>query len=113
MGKVAKMLHQHRALLLHWFRAGRALSSGAVEGFNNKSKVTLRKAYGYRSYKAMELALYHGFGNLPEPNFDVSVRMGRAGQNALPSETGRMVGVGGAFARRNGSEPVRQFCCES
>ena len=46
MGKVAKMLRKHRALLLNGFRAGRALSSGALEGFNNKSKVTMRKAYG-------------------------------------------------------------------
>ena len=69
MRKVAKMLRKHRSLLLNWFRAGRALSSGAVEGFNNKSKVIRRKAYGYRSYRAMELALYHGLGDLPEPNF--------------------------------------------
>ena len=69
MRKVAKMLRKHRALLLNWFRAGRALSSGAVEGLNNKSKVTMRKAYGYRSYRSMELALYHGLGNLPEPKF--------------------------------------------
>ena len=72
MGQVAKLLRNHRALVLNWFRAGRALSSSAVEGFNNKSQVTLRKASGYRSYKAMELALYHGLGNLPEPNFDHS-----------------------------------------
>ena len=68
MTKVAKMLRKHRSLLLNWFRAGRALSSGAVEGFNNKSKVIRRKAYGYRSYRAMELALYHGLGDLPEPD---------------------------------------------
>ena len=48
---MAKMLRKYRPLLLNWFRAGRALSLGAVEGFNNKSKVTMRKAYGDRSYR--------------------------------------------------------------
>ena len=69
MRRVAKMLRKDRPLLLNWFRAGRALSSGAVEGFNNKSKVALRKAYGYRSYRSMELVLYHGLDELPEPDF--------------------------------------------
>ncbi|MBC7530912.1 MAG: transposase [Oligoflexus sp.] len=43
------------------------MSSGVVEGLDNKVKVTTRKAYGYRSYKAIRLALYHNFGGLPEP----------------------------------------------
>ena len=66
MQKVAKMLRKHRPLLLNWFRTGRAFSSGAVEGMNNKAKVALRKAYGFRSYKSYELALYHTLGNLPQ-----------------------------------------------
>lgn len=40
------------------FRAGR-LSSTTVEGFNNKAKLTTRKAFGFRSYKTIEIALYH------------------------------------------------------
>ena len=67
MQKVARMLRRHRPLLLNWFRAKGAISSGAVEGFNNKGKLTLRRAYGFRTFKAFELALYHTLGDLPQP----------------------------------------------
>jgi transposase len=69
MKKVAKMLRRHRPLLLNWFRAKGQLSSAVVEGFNNKAKLTTRKAFGFRTYHAMEIALYHALGALPEPNF--------------------------------------------
>jgi len=65
--KVAKSLRKHRELLLNWFRARGEISSGIVEGFNNKAKVTMRNAYGYRSYKTLEASLYHALGDLPEP----------------------------------------------
>ncbi len=68
MKKIARMLRQHRPLLLNWFRAKGQLSSGVVEGFNNKAKLTTRKAYGFRTYYAAEIALYHTLGSLPEPN---------------------------------------------
>jgi transposase len=67
MKKVARMLRQHRPLLLNWFRARGQLSAGAVEGLNNKAKLTIRKAYGFRSYRCLEIALYHTLGHLPEP----------------------------------------------
>jgi len=67
MKKVARMLRTHRKLLLNWFRAKGLVSSGAVEGFNNKAKLTTRKAFGFRTLRAVELALYHTLGNLPEP----------------------------------------------
>ena len=38
-----------------------------VEGLNNKAKVTMRKSYGFRTYRVLELALYHSLGKLPEP----------------------------------------------
>ena len=41
----------------------------SVEGLNNKAKLTIRKAYGFRTYEAIEIALYHTLGNLPEPKF--------------------------------------------
>jgi len=69
MKKVAKTLRRHRVLLLNWFRAGGVISSGIVEGFNNKAKLTMRKAYGFRTSKAIETALYHQLGDLPEPEF--------------------------------------------
>jgi hypothetical protein len=43
------------------------ISSGVVEGLNNKAKVTMRKSYGFRTYRVLELALYHSLGKLPEP----------------------------------------------
>jgi len=67
MKKVARMLRRHRPLLLNWFRAKKQYSSGIVEGFNTKAKLTTRKAYGFRTYKAAEIALYHALGALPVP----------------------------------------------
>jgi transposase len=67
MKKVARMLRRHRPLLLNWFRAKKQFSSGIVEGFNNKAKLTTRKAYGFRTYHAAEIALYHALGALPVP----------------------------------------------
>jgi hypothetical protein len=34
---------------------------------NGKAKVAIRKAYGFRTSKALEFALYHQLGRLPEP----------------------------------------------
>jgi hypothetical protein len=42
-------------------------SSGVVEGLNNKAKVTMRKSYGFRTFRCLELALYHSLGKLPGP----------------------------------------------
>ena len=67
MKKVARMLRNHRELLLNWFRAKGQLSSGVVEGFNNKAKLTSRKSYGFRTFRGAEVALYHALGRLPEP----------------------------------------------
>ena len=67
--KAARTLRSHRALILNWFRAEGRLSSGTVEGLNNKAKLTLRKAYGYKSPETAEIALYHTLSNLPQPNF--------------------------------------------
>jgi len=30
-------------------------------------KLGFRRAYGFRTYKAVEVALYHQLGHLPEP----------------------------------------------
>ena len=69
MKRVARMLRAHRTLILNWFHARGKISAGIVEGFNNKAKLTTKKAYGFRTYAAIELALYHQLGNLPEPKF--------------------------------------------
>jgi transposase len=68
MKKVARTLRAHRALILNYFRARKAFSSGIVEGLNNKAKVTMRKSYGFRTFRVTEIALYHALGKLPEPN---------------------------------------------
>lgn len=68
MKKVARMLRNHEELLLNWFRAKGEISSGAVEGLNNKIRVVTRRSYGFRTYAAMEVALYHTLGRLPEPS---------------------------------------------
>ena len=65
--KFARTVRAHRDLLLNYFRAKKQFSSGLVEGLNNKAEVTLRKAYGYRTFRIAELSLYHVLGKLPEP----------------------------------------------
>jgi len=67
MKKVARMLRRHKPLLMNWFKAKGQLSSGIVEGFNNKAKLTTRKAFGFRTYYAAEIALFHTLGALPMP----------------------------------------------
>ncbi|MFT5225980.1 MAG: transposase [Polaribacter sp.] len=67
MKKVAKMLRRHRSLLLNWFKAKKQFSSGIVAGLNNKAKLTTRKAYGFRTFKAAKIALYRAMGALPVP----------------------------------------------
>jgi transposase len=67
MKKVARMIRNHRELLLNWFRAKKAISSSTIEGFNNKLKLNTRKSYGFRTFRAAEIMLYHTLGNLPEP----------------------------------------------
>lgn len=69
MKDVARMLRNHRGLLLNWFAAKGKVSVGAVEGMNNKAKTTTKKAYGFRTYKAIRVAYYHALGDLPEPKF--------------------------------------------
>jgi transposase len=65
--KVARMLRVHEELILNWFRAKGEISAGTVEGLNNKIRVMTRRSYGFRTYEAMEIALYHTLGRLPEP----------------------------------------------
>jgi transposase len=67
MKKVARMLRSHKPLIMNWFKAKGRLSCGAVEGLNLKAKLTIRKAYGFKSLKCLQIALYHELGDLPEP----------------------------------------------
>jgi transposase len=70
MKKVARILRSHKLLILNWFKAKGRFSSGAVEGLNFKAKLTMRKAYGFKILKFLEIALYHTLGELPMPEFN-------------------------------------------
>ena len=63
--RFARTVRANRELLLNYFRAKKQFSSGDIEG--RTAKVTMRKAYGYRTFRVAELSLYHGLGRLPEP----------------------------------------------
>ena len=64
---VAKSLRKHRQLILNWFEAKKQYNAGIVEGLNAKVKLRFRKAYGFRTFEAIEVALYHELGDLPLP----------------------------------------------
>jgi len=55
--KVAKTLMQHSHGLLNYFFF--RISSGLVEGLNNKIKTLKRQAYGFRDMAYFKLRLYH------------------------------------------------------
>ena len=61
------MLRRNRPLLMNYFNARKQFSSGVVEGLKNKAKVTMRGSYGFRTFRVLELALYHTLGRLPGP----------------------------------------------
>ncbi|WP_051305739.1 ISL3 family transposase [Desulfogranum mediterraneum] len=67
--KFARTIRKHKPLILNYFHAKKEFSSGIVEGFNNKAKLTIRKSYGFRSDNLREKALYHSLGNLPVPDY--------------------------------------------
>jgi transposase len=63
MQKVAKMLRRQGPLILNWFEAKGAISNGVV------GRVITKRAYGFRTYKCLEVVLYHELGHLPVPVF--------------------------------------------
>ena len=67
MKKIARSLRKHEKLILNWFRARKAFNSGIVEAYNGRLKLTLRRAGGWRTFRAAEVALYHTLGDLPMP----------------------------------------------
>lgn len=67
MKKFVRTLRNHQPLLMNWFKAKKAYSSGAVEGLNRKINLVTRKSYGFKNYEILKIALFHTMGNLPEP----------------------------------------------
>jgi len=55
MRKFANMLKAHRSGILNWFK--HPISTGPLEGMNNKIKVLKRKAYGYRDIEFFNLKI--------------------------------------------------------
>lgn len=53
--KFANMLMVHRRGILNWYNA--SISTGPLEGLNNKIKVLKRKAYGYRDQEFFKLKI--------------------------------------------------------
>jgi len=54
--QIAESLKSHRTGILNWFDY--RISTGPLEGFNNKIKVLKRKAYGYRDLEYFALKIY-------------------------------------------------------
>ena len=42
---------------MNWFKAKGMLSSGVVEGFNDKAKLTMRKSYGFQTSEGAEVVV--------------------------------------------------------
>ena len=68
MKNIARSLRQHRELILNYFRAQKLLSSGVVEGLNNKAKVTMRKSYRFRTFRASNLRSITHLASCPSRN---------------------------------------------
>jgi len=64
--KLARMLRRRIEHILNYFRL--PINNSVVEGLNNKAKVIMRRAYGFRTIKTCQLALMHGLGHLVIPN---------------------------------------------
>jgi len=54
--KFAKTLLKHRFGIFNWYKF--KISSGPLEGLNNKIKVMKRKAYGFRDIEFFKLKIY-------------------------------------------------------
>jgi transposase len=61
------LAQRNLTLMINWFKAKKMYSSGAVEGLNRKVNLVTRKAYDYKSYDVLKIALFHTMGCLPEP----------------------------------------------
>ena len=65
--RFVRTLRRHQELMMNWFKAKKAYSSGVVEGLNRKINLVTRRAYGYKSFEVLKIALFHTMGGLPEP----------------------------------------------
>ena len=56
MKKFVRTLRQHEDLLMNYFKANKKYTSGIVEGLNLKVNLSMRKAYGFRSFDVLRCA---------------------------------------------------------
>ena len=66
MRDFAWMLRRHQDDIVNYFRV--PIHNGSVEGLNNKAKLIIHKAYGFRTATTYIRNLYHCLGDLPLPN---------------------------------------------
>ena len=64
---MAQSIRAHQDLILNWLPAQKESPCGIVQGLNYKIKLTIRKAYGFKTLEAERIALYHALRRLPEP----------------------------------------------
>jgi len=69
MRNLAWSLKKHKEKILNWF--DHPVNNGLVERLNGKAKAVMRRAYGYRTFDTLRLALLHNLGKLPEPQFSL------------------------------------------
>ena len=69
MKKFVRTLRNHEDLIMNYFRTKKRYSSGIVEGLNRRINLSMRKAYGYKSFDLLKVSLFHQLGDLPEPEF--------------------------------------------
>jgi hypothetical protein len=67
MKRVAKMLRAHRAFLLNLVQGEGRDGTRRRRGLNSNAKLAIRKARGFRTYEALDIAFYHQLGHLPSP----------------------------------------------
>ena len=68
MKNIARSFREHRELILNYFRAQKLITSGVVVGLNNKAKVTMRKSYGFRTYRVLDWHSITHLASCPSPN---------------------------------------------
>ena len=84
---MAETVEKHRAGILAWYDF--SITTGKLEGINNKIKVLKRKAYGYRDDKFFELKLlslhdpFYAFAGLTKKKDRKRSRVASAGVNSF------------------------------
>ena len=68
MTDISKIIRRYKPLILNWFKAKKELSSGAVEGLNNKLKLTFRKTYGFKPIRLRKYSVIMHWGSYLNQN---------------------------------------------